>query len=213
MEDEADEAGKKVSKARELKLRKRNTRMAIEAQRMVLESADAFGPSSQAPKRKSKVIDDMYVTYSLSLIYHMLSWLARINKKQKMDTPMAGLVADWIKLIPPAPPHKHAAAPSTQAHLASDNQSQASSKPHNFRPSLDSDDFPAPVPTQPSNSRFTRKEGHAVVRLDVDFSDEALSEYEDNEDGDEESQRSITLFEARYGGFEDEDDSKEANAQ
>ena len=123
MADEADEAGKKVSKARELKLRKRNTRTAIKAQRTVLESADAFGPSSQAPKRKSKVIDDTYVTYSLSLIYHMLSWLARINKKQKMDAPMAGLVADWIKLIPPAPPHEHAAAPSTQAHLASDNQS------------------------------------------------------------------------------------------
>ena len=62
MADKTDEHRKKVSKARELKLKKRNTRTAIEAQQMVLESADAIRPpSSQVPKHKLKAIDNTLI--------------------------------------------------------------------------------------------------------------------------------------------------------
>ena len=48
MVNETDEPEKKVSKAKEVKLKKRSTRAAVEAQQTALENADAIRLSSQA---------------------------------------------------------------------------------------------------------------------------------------------------------------------
>ena len=119
---------------------------------------------------------------------------SRNNKKQKTNIPlMSGLVADWIKLVPPPPPCKHTAMLTPQANQTPDIQSPITSDSDPFT-SRESSIAPPP-PTQPRHNLLLT---HRSLKLS---SNNNVLNSDESDDIDNASDHSITPFEIHYEGF------------